>query len=411
MIFAIGHSFANELVSYTNPRSYHVRHSGCSYNINITTMTSLEINIPLTENWVDCEVSNLKVTGDDVIVLSNTEGPGQVARIFFKDGHPVKGRTVSVVLEYDVELYQVNIDYDKLVKQTYPEYQRNKEYEYYTSLGGLNLDHPEFCSVVETIKAKSRGNPVRYAKEAFDWVGSNLKYGPCPPDAKGDTVTFDHKCGDCGAYGSIFVALCRGGGVPARFVAGCWAGGFNGWHCWGEFMLPDGTWIPADHSPAGRFGFITNNHLPLAKTGGMTFDTDLGTKKCGFIQPGYWFYWFGGGGEGGDIATEFAVESFAYSDMPAGNDAWQIGKARNKAQKSFKQKKYDESIRIWQYLLLSELISEKDKRLIHYQLAKCYLKKDWRVKAALELLPLINCSDENISERALSFLKNVRSKD
>ena len=413
IILGFVHTCNAEYIKYSHPKRYHVRQSACSYNKNITTMDKLELNVSLPENWPDCKVTNVEVCGDKPFLLHNTEGPGQIYRTFFKNRLPQKGETVFVSVDYDVKLYQVDIDLETLSKRSYPEYKKDAENEYYTTLdSALMPDDPEVKPVIDECKRKANGNPVLYAKAVFDWIGQNIKYADPRPKG-GVKAWFREGKGDCGAIAHIFVSLCRGGGVPARFIAGFWAGGFNGWHCWAEFYVPEVGWIPIDHSPAGGFGHLSNNHLPLVKAGNMKFDVepDQGGDSAGFVQFGYWFYWFGGGGEGGKIDTEFAVESFAYSDMPKVDSAQDLRDAYSQAQECFKSENYNRAIQIYQHLLLLESKDEKDKGLLHYQLARCYLKKNQLVKAAMELLPLIeNHSNENTSRKARKLLKEVREE-
>lgn len=402
----------SEYIKYSRPKLYHVRQSACSYNKNITTMDKLELNVSLPESWPDCKVTNVQVRGNDPFLLHNTEGPGQIYRSYFKKRQPKKGETVFVSVDYDVELYQVDIDFEALSKKSYPEYEKNAEYEYYASLTYSPLSEvPEFMQVVNDCKRKAGSNPVLYAKAAFDWIGKNIKYGPQPEG--GPKGWFKERQGDCGAIAHIFVALCRSGGIPSRFIAGCWAGGFDGWHCWAEFYVPQVGWIPIDHSPAGGFGHLSNNHLPLVKAGGMKFDVKPGQggDSAGFVQFGYWFHWVGGGGEGRKIATEFAVESFAYSGMPKAETVRDLPGAYKEALNCLKNKKYDKAIQIYQRLLLLEFMDENDKNQVHYWLAMCYQRKNKCVKAALELLPLIENSNESISKKANSLLKKVRKEE
>jgi transglutaminase-like putative cysteine protease len=416
LVFSATPVFAEDVVTYTHPKRYHVRHTACSYNKNITTMTHLELNVPLPENWPDCKVSNVNVTGDDPFLLHNTEGPGQIYRVVYKNGLPAKGKVAFLSVEYDVQLWEVNIDYEALEQRTYPEYVKDAEYKYYTQSypDEISPNDLEVQPIFEELKQKGRGNPVLYAKAVYDWISQNIQYSN-PRPAEDPKICFRERKGDCGAIGGFFVALCRAGGVPARFVAGCWAGGFDVWHCWAEFYLPDVGWIPIDHSPAGGFGHLSNNHLPLVKAGNMKFEVDpnKGGDKAGFVQPGYWFYWFGGGGEGGLINTELAVESFCYAEMPKINSKEDLQKAFLEANKCFNEKNYDRALQIYRCMALSEYVqSRDDKDKLHYRMAKCFLEKNQRVKASLELIPLIQeHPGENIAKRAEELLRSVRKEE
>ena len=159
---------------------------------------------------------------------------------------------------------------------------------------------------------------------------------------------------------------------------------------------------------------MSNNHLPLAKAGRMKFEVDpnMGDDAAGFVQPGYWFYRFDGGGEGGLIGTELAVESFCYADMPRMNSKDDLQKASLEANKCFNKKDYDRAMQIYSCMALSEYAQAKDKDLLHCRMAKCFLEKNQRVKAALELLPLIQeHPGENIAKQAEKLLRSVRKED
>lgn len=400
----------SQYIKYSNPNRYHVRQTACSYNKNITTMDSLELNVSLPESWPDCKVTHIDVQGNRPFMLHNTEGPGQICRTYFQNRQPSKGETVYVGVDYDVELYQVDIDLDALSQRSFLPVEKNAETDYYLRPDpNLKPDDMEVRSIIQECKLKARGNHVLYAKAVYDWVGQNIKYGPQP--SGGPKAWLRERTGDCGAIASIFVALCRGGGVPARFIAGFWAGGIDGWHCWAEFYVPKVGWIPIDHSPAGGFGHLSNNHLPLVKAGEMKFDVrpGQGGNSAGFVQFGYWFFWFGGGGEGGDIYTEFAVESFAYDEMPRTDSVL----ASTQAQKCFLKADYNRAIQIYRRLLRLKSLGEKRKNLVHIQLAKCYLKKNQRVKAALELLPVIENSANDLAagKMADTLLKAIRREE
>ena len=412
-LFFSSHSYAGDLITYTNAKLYHVRHTVCGYNKNITAMNYLELNVPLPESWPDCKVSNIKITGDDPFLLHNTEGPGQIYRTTYRNGLPKKGTVAFVSAEYDVQLWEVNAKYDDLVRLSYPEYTKDSEYQYYTQVSpDISLDDPEVRPILNELRQKGRGNPVVYAKAVYDWISQNIKYAN-PRPSEDLKICLKERKGDCGAIAAFFVAMCRAGGVPARFVAGCWAGGFDGWHCWAEFYLPGVGWVPIDHSPSGGFGHLNNNHLPLVKAGNMKFkvDPNQGGDSAGFVQPGYWFFLFGGGGEGGLIDVELGVESFCYADMPKIFGKEDLQKAYLKANECFGKKDYDEALRIYRYMALSEYAG-KDKDLLHCKMAKCFLRKNQRVKTSLELLPIIKeHPDESITKQAEEILRSARKED
>ncbi len=91
-------------------------------------------------------------------------------------------------------------------------------------------------------------------KAIYDWTVENMYRDPetigC---GKGDVCYLLIKPGGkCTDISSVFVALCRAAGVPAREVFGLRLGkqaeqDITTWqHCWAEFFLPGYGWVPAD---------------------------------------------------------------------------------------------------------------------------------------------------------------------
>ena len=68
--------------------------------------------------------------------------------------------------------------------------------------------------------------------------------------------------GDCEELTSLFVAMCRANGIPARSV---WIPG----HCYPEFYLEDdegaGHWIPCQAAGTRAFGSMPDYRLVLQK--------------------------------------------------------------------------------------------------------------------------------------------------
>ncbi len=88
----------------------------------------------------------------------------------------------------------------------------------------------------------------------YDWTVENMYRDPDTRGCgKGDVCYLLVKPGGkCTDISSVFVALCRAAGVPAREVFGLRLGkqaeqDITTWqHCWSEFFLPGYGWVPAD---------------------------------------------------------------------------------------------------------------------------------------------------------------------
>ncbi len=92
------------------------------------------------------------------------------------------------------------------------------------------------------------------AKAIYDWVCENMYRDPATCGCgTGDVCALLQKPGGkCTDIHSVFVALCRAAGVPARELFGLRLGrrevvDITKWqHCWAEFYLPGYGWVPVD---------------------------------------------------------------------------------------------------------------------------------------------------------------------
>ncbi|MEW6490616.1 MAG: transglutaminase-like domain-containing protein [Thermodesulfobacteriota bacterium] len=111
----------------------------------------------------------------------------------------------------------------------------------------IEADHPEILPLAETLR---RPTPAETARSIFDWVAANIRYAGYLKDDRGALYALRTRQGDCTEYMSLFVALCRASGIPARGVAG-YVYGENrvvapaDFHNWAEVHL-GGAWQVAD---------------------------------------------------------------------------------------------------------------------------------------------------------------------
>jgi len=92
------------------------------------------------------------------------------------------------------------------------------------------------------------------AKAIYDWVCENMYRDPATHGCGAGEVCalLKKPGGKCTDIHSVFVALCRAAGVPAREIFGIRLGkkpvvDITRWqHCWAEFYLPGYGWVPVD---------------------------------------------------------------------------------------------------------------------------------------------------------------------
>ena len=99
---------------------------------------------------------------------------------------------------------------------------------------------------------------ARTARAIYDWLVDNLEYKKVGTGwGNGDAFwACSERYGNCTDFHSLFNALARSSGIPARFEIGFpipedrGRGSIEGYHCWAQFFLPGVGWVPVDASEA-----------------------------------------------------------------------------------------------------------------------------------------------------------------
>lgn len=133
--------------------------------------------------------------------------------------------------------------------------------QYLGASPGIESRSPTIRSLAREIVGPHADTDAWTQVEAiYDWVRGHVKYIEGP--FKGALSALKEKSGDCEELSSLFIALCRAHGVPARTV---WVPG----HCYAEFYLVDGEgqghWFPCQPAGDRDFGGIPETRPILQK--------------------------------------------------------------------------------------------------------------------------------------------------
>lgn len=110
---------------------------------------------------------------------------------------------------------------------------------------------------------------LRAAHKIGVWVQENIEYDLSTLTAESTQDAqwvFDNKQGVCDELTTLYVAMLRSVGIPAKFVSGmvytaAIDGGF-GAHAWAEVFIPDVGWVPFDPT-FGQLGFVDATHIKM----------------------------------------------------------------------------------------------------------------------------------------------------
>ena len=106
----------------------------------------------------------------------------------------------------------------------------------------------------------SQPTDLAKARAIYDYVFANMRYDKTGTGwGHGDVLwACDSKRGNCTDFHSLFIAMARSQGIPARFEIGFplpsdkTSSEIPGYHCWAEFFDPQSGWVPVDISEAWK---------------------------------------------------------------------------------------------------------------------------------------------------------------
>lgn len=155
-------------------------------------------------------------------------------------------------------------------------------------------------SIAREIFATAKTHPAK-ARAAWSYVLDNMRYSKEGAGWGQGSVAWacDMKYGNCTDFHSLFIALLRAGGVPARFRMGFSLpstdreGTLAGYHCWAEWWNPDRGWTPVDASEAWKqperreflFGNLDRDRIGISLGRDLTYDGQRGPPRNYSVFP------------------------------------------------------------------------------------------------------------------------------
>jgi hypothetical protein len=286
----------SELIRYGNERTYDIRHA-VEVDMAGVPLESLEIWLPVPSDWPEQTVTELTIRPKAPVIRDKT-GMARVALLCVKNREPVPSRRFSLEITYRLACRDIVPDRAALARYGRRDYEKNPAYRLFTRPEKkIEVADPAIVAVAQTLRGENRP-PLEVARAAYDWVLGHTEYRLIEGfGGAGYCLTNAH--GECGDYSALFVALCRAAGVPSRPVSGFWADKTNGWHCWAEFMLPSGEWLPVDCSQGDQswfrreqhFGAMDNRRVALCKTNDIELSGGRGKEhRADFLQTGHWWW-------------------------------------------------------------------------------------------------------------------------
>ncbi len=204
--------------------------------------------------WVPYPVSDENQTISGIEVAGNFESSGVYTDKKFKN------TMLYAKWDKDTEERKLRFTFDatrnEVLKKAFPKTETawdKADYAAYLAATKLGPVDGPVGALAEKITRGKKGVLAK-ARAVYDWTCENMYREPATRGCgSGDVCRLlDTPGGKCADISSVFVALARSAGVPAREILGIRMGkkkvqDVTTWqHCWAEFFLPGYGWVPVD---------------------------------------------------------------------------------------------------------------------------------------------------------------------
>ncbi len=242
---------------YFFPRDYEVK-VGMSFTANANS-TNLTATTAAPVSFPEQEILEFEIEADgcqaEIIQLTET-----AAVLALSTGRIAAGQTVFAIAHYKM---RVCMEYRAFEKERFPAEQNGAEKIFSKSVlrngTGIRCNTKVVRDVVNEVIPQGT-HPWDAAKIFHEWVFDHIKGVPCDYTSVEEAIQKGQ--GDCEERASVFIALCRAAGIPARLV---WVPGHN----WAEIGLIDQEgqpfWIPVHTAAYSWFGWTGVHEVVLQK--------------------------------------------------------------------------------------------------------------------------------------------------
>jgi transglutaminase-like putative cysteine protease len=156
-------------------------------------------------------------------------------------------------------------------------------------------------------ETRGKATVVAQARALYDWVYDHMQYDKSVPGFGLGDIPYCLKIGkgNCTDFHTLFIALARASGIPARWNMGfplAYGDGradappppVAGYHCWAEFWAPGAGWVPVDISEARKhpelkdyfFGGLSGNRILFTRSRDFLLTPDASAQRRNyFIYP------------------------------------------------------------------------------------------------------------------------------
>jgi len=225
----------------------------------------LWIPYPVSDHYQ--EINKIKVDGDFSESAVYTDQKFQTPMLYARWPQNAKSRKLTFSFDVERKERQQN---NLPEKESAWNSADHAMYLQPTRLGPIDGEVKKLADKI----TKDKHDVLAKAKAIYDWTVENTYRNPNTHGCgHGDVCTLlKDPGGKCSDISSIYVALSRAAGVPAREVFGIRQGksevtDITKWqHCWAEFYLPGHGWVPVDPADVRKMMLVHNLEINAPRT-------------------------------------------------------------------------------------------------------------------------------------------------
>lgn len=160
--------------------------------------------------------------------------------------------------------------------------------KYMSSSEKIDSDDYEIRKLAKEL-SNGKNDLYEIAFDFANWVTTNIEYSLDSSTAEVSekaSWVLENRKGVCDELTSLYIALLRSQGIPARYVSGIAYTNSDlfsepwGFHGWAQVYFPDYGWIDFDPT-YGQYGFVDLSHIPLK------FSLDSGESSISYSMKSY----------------------------------------------------------------------------------------------------------------------------
>ena len=239
----------------------------------------IQVTLPVPVNWPEQNIRIVSIDATDNVSGEKIKELGSDAsQLYFKVQRLAAGETAEASVTIEIEKLE-SIAPENTSVFRFARSPRGTLRKYLTPSPFIESNDRRIKELAESLPVDPDASAWDQVKSIYEWVRENIEY-KFDTEIRSCLTALETGHGDCEEMSSLFIALCRARGIPARAV---WIPA----HTYPEFYLEDaegnGHWFPCQCAGTYAFG-----HMPEAKPvlqKGDKFRVTNHRELLRYIQP------------------------------------------------------------------------------------------------------------------------------